>query len=211
MRALTPFDQKVMAQYGPNVAGVDEVGYSALAGPLCACALVLRRPDVTDTLPDGQVIDDSKGLRFEEREALLPWIRRSSWSAVAWVTNQDIDRLKNIQEAAKLAMRRAVTKLLRTHPISAVIVDHYAVDLPIPALAEDKADARSFIVASASIVAKVYRDRFMKTQHHRWPVYGFDTNVGYRGRGQHLDALRKHGPCPLHRRHMIDRNRHKLS
>jgi len=203
MRQLTELDRTAMTRFGSATAGVDEVGYSALAGPLCACALVLKNGEGADvSLPDIEV-DDSKLLKPATREILMPRIRAATWSAVAWVTSKEINRIKNIQMAAKLAMARAVTKLWRHRQLDGVIVDHYQLDLPVNLLAEDKADARSFIVACASIVAKVTRDKYMRTQHRRWPQYGFNTNVGYRGRGSHLRAIQEHGPCPLHRLHLL--------
>lgn len=184
-------DQLIAARYG-LVAGVDEVGRGALAGPLFVGAVILDPPSA----PAG--IDDSKRLSPAARRRLAGRIREA---AVAWslasCSVEEVDGL-GIVEATRTAMRRAVEAL--TTPPACVICDALApAGLAVPALAEVRADARFLCVAAASIVAKVARDEVMEELAASYPGYGWERNKGY-GTAQHLAALERLGPSPLHRR-----------
>ena len=173
------------------VAGVDEVGRGALAGPVVAAAVI---PHPARSVPG---VDDSKRLLPAARETLALAIRQDclAW-AVAAVEPADIDRL-NILEATRLAMRRALAGL-RPAPDLAVID---AVSLPrlaCPQLPVVRGDVVCYAVACASIVAKVHRDRLMLDLDRRYPHYGFAAHKGY-GVPEHLEALAAYGPSPLHR------------
>jgi ribonuclease HII len=175
------------------VAGVDEAGRGPLAGPVAAAAVVL---------PAGWScpgLDDSKKLSEARRERLFEAITTDAtvrW-ALAWSEPEEIDRL-NILRATHAAMARAVAGL-------AVAVDHCLIDgLPVRDFAWPhdgivKGDGKSLSIAAASIVAKVSRDRRMREHAREFPQYGFERHMGY-GTKVHLEALRLHGPCRLHRR-----------
>jgi ribonuclease HII len=174
-----------------HVAGVDEVGRGALAGPLMAAAVILPREV---ELPG---LRDSKLCTRVQRERLARQIKDAAVSlSVVRVRSDRIDR-RGLQRCNLEALRRALKGL-------AVIPDYVLVDafrmrrMPWPGLAVKKADVVSTSVAAASIVAKVARDAAMRRYHRRWPDYGFRTNVGY-GTREHWDALDRIGPCAIHR------------
>lgn len=175
-----------------HVAGVDEAGRGCLAGPVVAGAVVLD--------PDRYVarIADSKVVPADERERLFESITRAAvaWS-VAIVDAAEIDRI-NIHRASLQAMRRAVAGLV---PLPGfVLVDGFRIpDLVMPQRAIAGGDRRSTVIAAASIVAKVTRDRLMCELHARDPRYGFDRHKGYATR-EHLDAVARFGYSAIHRR-----------
>ena len=176
------------------VAGVDEVGRGCLAGPVVAAAVILHKLDAKFVAD----IDDSKKLAAKERERLDKLIRK--WAvavAVAEVPNDEIDRI-NILQASFKAMRIALEAMPTR--CDYVLVDGH---LKIPGLALPQrpiiqGDAKCKSIGAASIVAKVFRDRLMTEWHETYPHYNFRNNKGY-GTPEHWEALRKHGPCPLHR------------
>ena len=181
-----------LAQAGfEAVAGVDEAGRGCLAGPVVAAAVI---PDAARGVPG---VDDSKKLSAAARERLAPEIRATAiaW-AVAEVPAETIDRV-NILRATRLAMAEAVAEL--SPAADCVVTD--AVTLPglgVPCLPVVKGDAWSYAVACASILAKVHRDRRMAELDREFPQYGFERHKGY-GAPEHLDALSRFGPCPVHR------------
>ncbi len=177
----------------PLIAGTDEAGRGACAGPLVVAACVL---------PDGrrgQVpgLNDSKLLSPAVREEVYAEVvrRAVAWSVVV-IPAGDVDRLglhvMNIE-----GMRRAVARL---DPGPAyVLTDGFPVrGLTVPALAVPKGDATVACIAAASVLAKVTRDRIMVEMHSRWPEYEFATHKGY-VTPVHAAALSRHGPCPEHR------------
>jgi ribonuclease HII len=175
-----------------HVAGVDEAGRGPLAGPVVAGAVVL---------PKGLYIDgvnDSKKLSAKQRELLYHRIFEVALSiGVGIVSHEVIDRI-NIYQASILAMRKAVDKL--TLPPSIVLADGNS--FKHEALRYQNVvdgDAKSMTIAAASIIAKVTRDSLMREYHVQYPEYGFDRHKGY-GTRLHIDALRRHGLCPIHRR-----------
>jgi ribonuclease HII len=174
-----------------TLCGVDEAGRGPLAGPVVAAAVVLA-PDAR--LPG---VDDSKRLAPEERERLEPLVRAAARSyGVAAVEARVIDRI-NIRQATFLAMRRALDGLGLAPDL--VLVDGF----PIPDLLLRQepvvgGDRQSLAIAAASILAKVHRDELMDGFHRLYPEYGFDHHRGY-GTAEHLAALRRLGPCPIHR------------
>ena len=174
------------------LAGVDEAGRGCLAGPVVAAAVVLP---LNEPLPG---VRDSKALTAQEREELFELIKEK---ALAWrvgvVGWKAIDSV-NIYQAAAEAMRRAV-KGLEVKP-QLVLVDGMNLrGLDIPTVRVVKGDDKSLSIAAASIVAKVVRDRLMMGYHRLYPQYGFASHKGYATR-EHKEALKLHGPCPIHRR-----------
>jgi ribonuclease HII len=178
------------------VAGLDEAGRGAWAGPVCAAAAVLPlgRPDLLDLL-DG--VRDSKQLSPAQRKALLPLILEVAEAVgVGWANPAEVDEL-GILPATRQAMARAVARL--DGRVDALVVDYVRLpDLDLPQRALPKADARCLSVAAASIVAKVTRDRLMVTLDQDFPGYGLARHKGY-GTRQHREALARLGPSPIHR------------
>ncbi|MBO8155256.1 MAG: ribonuclease HII [Bacillaceae bacterium] len=174
-----------------RVAGIDEAGRGPLAGPVVAAACILPE----DFYLEG--LNDSKKLSENQRNEFFERIREAAVTyGIGIVDNQMIDRI-NIYQAAKLAMKKAVSELTVT-PEYLFIDAMELKDLPIPQLSLTKGDQRSISIAAASILAKVTRDRMMKEIHEQYPEYGFGTNMGY-GTSRHLETLKSQGPCPYHR------------
>lgn len=178
---------------GPGlVAGVDEAGRGPLAGPVLAAAVIL------DDLAPIQGLADSKKLTSRQRERLFDEIRaKALCCSVAQASVEEIDAL-NILQATMLAMRRAVQGL-RLKPTKVLVDGNRLPALDVLAEAVVGGDASVPAISAASIVAKVTRDRLLQELHERHPAYGFDRHKGY-GTAQHLDALRRMGPLPEHRR-----------
>ncbi|MCZ8063485.1 ribonuclease HII [Silanimonas sp.] len=177
----------------PGVAGVDEAGRGPLAGPVAVAAVILDPARRIDGL------GDSKALSEARREALFPRIQSEALAfAIVFVHADEIDRL-NILQATMAGMRRAVAALATTP--SRVLVDGNRVPpgLGIAAEAIVKGDAKIAAISAASILAKVARDRWMLDLNAAHPEYGFAAHKGY-PTPEHLDALRRFGPCPAHRR-----------
>lgn len=175
-----------------RVAGLDEAGRGPLAGPVVAAAVII------DPRRRVRGVRDSKALSPERRLELFEVIRaRAIGVGIGIVDHETIDRV-NILEATRLAMRRALDALVPAPDL--VITDFVALrDLPCPQRNLVDGDARCATVAAASIVAKVTRDRLMQEADRQFPQYGFARHKGY-ATADHLAALDRHGPCPLHRR-----------
>ena len=173
------------------IAGVDEVGRGPLAGPVLAAAVILDPARI----PSG--LDDSKKLAPAVREALFGAILAHSQVSIGLADVAEIDR-DNIRIASLRAMRRAVLGLAK-RPCVALIDGRDRPDLDCAAEPIVSGDALSLSIAAASIVAKVARDRLMARLALRFPGYGFERHKGY-GTAEHHDALRRLGPCPIHRR-----------
>ncbi|MGC4365795.1 ribonuclease HII [Hydrogenophaga sp. R2] len=174
------------------VAGVDEAGRGPLAGPVVAAAVIL------DDLRPIPGLNDSKKLSAARREVLFDEIRaKALCCSVAEASVEEIDRL-NILQATMLAMRRAVQGL-RLKPAKVLVDGNRLPPLEVLAEAIVGGDAKVAAISAASILAKVTRDRQLIELHQRHPEYGFDRHKGY-GTADHLAALRRHGPLPVHRR-----------
>ncbi|SMC25806.1 RNase HII [Desulfacinum hydrothermale DSM 13146] len=174
-----------------HVAGVDEVGRGPLAGPVVAAAVILpERPN----LPG---VTDSKKLSAPRRQALVESIYGEALSVgIGLADPEEIDRI-NILQASFQAMVRALSAL--DPPPDFVLVDGpYTLPLKIPHQGIRQGDAKSLSIGAASIVAKVYRDRLMDKLDELYPQYGFKKHKGYPTRA-HREALRRHGPSPVHR------------
>lgn len=175
------------------VAGIDEAGRGPLAGPVVAAAVIF----VEHKAPRG--LDDSKKLTAAKRGDLyerLTTVEHIRWS-VSVQEAETIDRL-NILRATHQAMREALTALAESS-IHALIDGLPVPDFPVAQTALVGGDGRSKSIAAASVIAKVTRDRIMMQAHEVYPQYGFGQHKGY-GTAEHLAAIRRHGPCPLHRR-----------
>ena len=175
-----------------TVAGVDEAGRGPLAGPVVAAAVVLDLSRKWDGL------DDSKQLtpeaRAEQYARVLEGARAFSWAVAG---SRWIDRV-NIRRATHDAMARAVARL-RVVPELVLVDGHETVASIAPCQqAVIGGDGRCLSIAAASVLAKVVRDRIMERLDRVWPVYGFARHKGY-STPEHIEALRVHGPCPIHR------------
>ncbi len=174
------------------LAGVDEAGRGPLAGPVCAAAVILdpKRPI--------EGLADSKKLSAKKREALAPLIRERALAwAIAWAEPEEIDRV-NILRATMNAMRRAVEGL-QVAPDCVWVDGNRLPDLPYPAEAIVKGDAKVPAISAASILAKTARDAKMREYAEQYPEYGFERHAGY-GTKEHVAALEKFGPTPIHRK-----------
>jgi len=179
-----------------RVAGIDEAGRGAWAGPVCAAAAVLplNLPNLADLLSG---VRDSKLLSPARREALLPIIQRVAEAVgVGWGSPAEVDET-GIAPATRQAMARAVAGL--NGKVDALLIDYVRLpELDLPQRALPKADVHCLSVAAASIVAKVTRDRLMIALDEDYPGYGFARHKGY-GTRQHREALERLGPSPIHR------------
>ena len=178
---------------GLVVAGMDEVGRGPLAGPVVTACVVMPEEPVLAW------VDDSKKLSESRREKVYEEIMSHAlYVGIGEISPEEIDEI-NILEATRKAMRTAA---------SAVPADIFLIDAvtklglngrEVPII---KGDATSYSIAAASIVAKVTRDRLMIVLDRQYPEYGFARNKGY-GTKEHIDALKRSGPCPVHRRSFI--------
>jgi ribonuclease HII len=177
---------------GELVAGVDEAGRGPLAGPVAVAAVIL------DPRRRIRGLGDSKALCLAERERLAPIIRERSLAFhVVFVEREEIDTL-NILWATMEGMRRALAALLPAAHRALIDGDRVPPSLCCPARAVIGGDAIEPAIMAASILAKVARDHHMAQLHLRYPDYGFDRNKGY-ATPEHLAALRRVGPCEVHR------------
>lgn len=174
------------------IAGIDEVGRGPLAGPVMAAAVVL--PPYCE-LPG---IDDSKKLTPLKREKLYADIFEVALSVgIGRVDQVEIDKI-NILNASLKAMAIALKNL--SCPVEYVLVDGiFPVATDVSQMTLKKGDSQSVLIAAASVVAKVTRDKIMEAYHDQYPCYNFARNKGY-GTREHLDALKKYGCSPLHRK-----------
>ena len=183
-----------------RLAGVDEAGRGPLAGPVIAAAVQIDQTFLeseSDQLFSG--LTDSKQLTALRREHFFAILTGHSLIRVG-IGRSDVDEIDamNILKATHAAMARALAQLMPD-------VDHALVDglpvrgLPCSSTAIVKGDAASLLIAAASVVAKVTRDRIMQELAQDFPAYGFDKHKGY-GTAEHIEALRVHGPCACHRR-----------
>jgi len=173
-------------------AGCDEAGRGCLAGPVYAAAVILPKTF------KNKLLNDSKQLTAEERYKLRPIIEKSAiaW-AVADVTNVEIDEI-NILNASFLGMHRALDQLKTTPELLLIDGNRFNPYKSIRHQCIIEGDAIYMSIAAASILAKTYRDDFMKEMAEKYPVYGWKTNKGY-GTREHRDAIREHGTTELHR------------
>ena len=177
------------------IAGIDEAGRGPLAGPVVAACCILPKDAVI------LYLNDSKKVTALRREAMLPEIKDKAIAyGIGIVDEKRIDEI-NILQATYEAMRQAVSKL----SVQPQLLLNDAVTIPeitIPQVPIIKGDAKSVSIAAASIVAKVTRDRMMEEYDKVIPEYGFASNKGY-GSAAHIEALKKYGPSPIHRRTFI--------
>lgn len=183
------------------IAGVDEVGRGPLAGPIVACAVILDLEVLDDEIILG--LNDSKKVPLKKREELAKVIMKKALAyKISICDNKDIDK-RGISYCNNFVFLDSI-KNLSIKP-NLVLSDGYLVkNINIDNKFVIKGDTKSASIAAASIVAKVYRDNLMKKYSKEYPQYGFESNVGY-GSKEHIDALKIHGVCNIHRKSFLTR------
>lgn len=188
-------EEKMSAEGYNAVCGIDEAGRGPLSGPVCAAAVILPRGLIIEGL------NDSKKLTAKKREKLFDIIIQDAIAyGIGLASPEEIDAI-NILNADMLAMKRAI-EALQTPADFALVDGNIARDLPIPAMPVIKGDALSYSIAAASVLAKVTRDRLCLEDDKNYPEYGFAKHKGY-GTKDHMDALRRLGPSPIHRKSFL--------
>jgi ribonuclease HII len=173
------------------IAGVDEAGRGPLAGPVVAAAVIMPQGEI---LPG---VKDSKMMTEKKREEAFSLIDRHAVAVgIGVVSHKFIDR-HNILKASLEAMKRAVLTL-EPAPDYLLVDGIHGVPLMVAQRCLKGGDRRCFSISAASVMAKVYRDRVMRSYHETFPAYGFFKNKGY-GTAQHLKAIKEFGPTPIHR------------
>ena len=186
-------DRAFWTQDGIVLAGMDEVGRGPLAGNVVTACVVMPKEPLIPWIDDSKKLSESRGEKvFEEIMAHALYV------GIGEVSPQEIDRI-NILEATRKAMRAAAASV----PADVFLIDAVT-DLRLNGreIAVIKGDASSYTIAAASIVAKVTRDRQMIEMDSLYPGYGFARNKGY-GTREHIEALKRIGPCPMHRKSFI--------
>lgn len=185
-------DFNIESTFNGLIAGVDEVGRGPLAGPVMAAAVILNK----NSIPTG--IHDSKKLSAKKRESLYTTLHTGGHIiGIGIASVEEIDQI-NILQATKLAMQRAIYNL-PVQPNVALVDGNQLPAFPCHAQAIIGGDALSLSIASASIIAKVTRDRLMQQLSLEYPHYGWERNAGY-GTAQHLGAMQLHGITTHHRK-----------
>lgn len=178
------------------IAGMDEAGRGPLAGPVCVAIAIM--PLEKDKIIEG--INDSKKLSEKKREALFDKIINTAISYhVEFVDENTIDTI-NILNATKLGMHKCINDIEVRPDI--VLIDAVKLDTDIPTKSIIKGDALSYNIACASILAKVSRDKYILSLDEKYPMYNFKKHKGY-GTKEHIENLKKFGPCPVHRKTFI--------
>lgn len=191
------YERELLNKGCKYICGVDEVGRGPLAGPVVCAAVIMPLDDLVEG------VDDSKKLTAKKREILSGQILKKAIAChICAVEPQIIDEI-NILQATRLCMKNAIEGLEIT-PDFVLTDGNMTLDISLPQRSVIKGDALSYSIGAASVVAKVYRDKLMKEYAETYPQYGFDTNVGY-GSKKHIEAIKKFGLTPLHRRSFTKR------
>ena len=189
---LHEFDLEVKKEGYNIICGVDEAGRGPLAGPVFACAIIMKEDYI---IPE---VNDSKKLTEKKREALFDIILENAIDySIAWVDEKEIDEI-NILNATMKAMENAINGL-KVKPDIALIDGNQKRGITTNNKTVVKGDSKSYNIAAASIIAKVSRDRYIKEMDSIYPQYGFSKHKGY-GTKEHMENLRKYGPCEIHRK-----------
>jgi ribonuclease HII len=198
LKAMLAYERQAKAQGFQKVCGVDEAGRGPLAGPVVAAACILPEHIFSDPILF-RSLNDSKKMDASDREDLFHLLtgHPGVHYGIGLADHEEIDTV-NILQATILAMKIAINELL--HAPDLVLLDGRKQALGgLTIWAIIKGDELSLSIAAASVIAKVTRDRMMVAYHEDWPEYGFKQHKGY-GTKAHLEAIAKHGPCPIHRR-----------
>lgn len=185
-------EQALWSEGYTTLAGIDEAGRGPLAGPVVASCVSIPQGIWIEGIYDSKKLSETKREKLYQQLVTHPKISYG----VGQASSEEIDQI-NILQATFLAMRRAYENLQTK--VDFVLVDGLYLPLPVPSRKLIKGDARSYLVASASIIAKVTRDRLLKELDERWPMYGFAQHKGY-GTQKHRKAILEYGPCAEHRK-----------
>ncbi|MFO7446912.1 MAG: ribonuclease HII [Ignavibacteriaceae bacterium] len=189
---MKDFDNSYLTRKIKLIAGTDEAGRGPLAGPVVAASVIFK-PNVYI-----EGVNDSKQLTEAEREELFPQILDNALAyAVCSVSHGEIDRI-NILQASLLALLTSV-KRLKVQPNLILVDGNKTFNYSVPSIPVIKGDSKSFAIASASIIAKVTRDRIMKRLCLKFPNYLWSKNKGY-ATHEHIEAIKTYGACCLHRK-----------
>lgn len=191
LESITAYDREYWGKQGCVLGGMDEVGRGPLAGPVAACCIIMPSDPLIEH------VNDSKKLSESRREKIYPVLIDTAVDyCVSFVEPDVIDSI-NILEATRLAFTNAYNGMKRK-PTDLLIDALQGLKLDAEQHILIHGDALSYSIAAASIVAKVHRDRYMIEMDRVYPEYKFAKNKGY-GTAEHIEALRKYGPCPIHR------------
>lgn len=191
LERLTRYENELWAK-GLRIAGIDEVGRGPLAGPVVTACVSIPR----ERLVPG--VDDSKKLSEKKRESLFTLLRENAdYCETCFIDEKVIDEI-NILEATRRAMNTCAAGFQGVFLVDAVT----GLSLPGETTSIIHGDAQSYMIGAASIIAKVIRDHYMIEMDQLYPQYGFARNKGY-GTSEHIEALKKYGPCPIHRMSFI--------
>ena len=193
---MLEYEKAYLAEGVTLIGGIDEVGRGPLAGPVVvACVIMpLSQEDII------QGVNDSKKLSEKKREQLYDLILDKAIAyRIESMDEKEIDQI-NILQATKTCMKRCVENINIKPQV--VLIDAVNIDVDCKVESIIKGDAKSYSIACASIVAKVYRDRLMQEYDAIYPQYGFASNKGY-GSAKHIEAIKEIGPCPINRRSFI--------
>ena len=190
--SLIEFDKEVKKEGYSVIAGVDEAGRGPLAGPVYACAIIMKEDNIIAE------VNDSKKLSEKKREELYDIILENAVCySVASVDEKTIDEI-NILNATMLAMEKAIEGL-SVKPDLVLIDGNQNKNISANNRTVIKGDALSYNIAAASVIAKVSRDRYIREMAEKYPEYGFEKHKGY-GTKDHMAILREIGPCEIHRK-----------
>ena len=191
LESITAYDREYWGKQGCVLGGMDEVGRGPLAGPVAACCIIMPSDPLIEH------VNDSKKLSESRREKIYPILIDTAVDyCVSFVEPDVIDSI-NILEATRLAFTNAYNGMKRK-PTDLLIDALQGLKLDAEQHILIHGDALSYSIAAASIVAKVHRDRYMIEMDRVYPEFKFAKNKGY-GTAEHIEALRKYGPCPIHR------------
>ena len=189
---LFDFDKEIKNEGYTCLCGVDEAGRGPLAGPVVACAIIMREDDIIEE------INDSKKLSEKKRGMLFDVIKENALDISIGIADEKVIDEINILNATMKAMNDAISGL--THPFDIALIDgNCSRGIEFYNRCIVKGDANSYNIAAASIIAKETRDRYMREIASKYPEYGFDIHKGY-GTKSHREALLKYGPCEIHRK-----------
>ena len=191
---MLQFEKEFASQGKMLIAGIDEAGRGPLAGPVVVASVIMP----LDNIIDG--INDSKKLSEKKRNELFEKIKQTAISYHIEVIDEKIIDDINILNATKLGMKNCIDKLDKTPDV--VLIDAVKIDSDVQTVSIIKGDAKSYSIAAASILAKVYRDNLMLQYDKEYPVYNFAKHKGY-GTKMHIDAIKQYGICPIHRRTFV--------
>ncbi len=194
MNDLLAFEREFTAKGKQLIAGIDEAGRGPLAGPVVVASVIMP----LDNIIDG--INDSKKVAEKKRELLYQKIIDTALAYdIEVIDEKTIDEI-NILNATKMGMQNCI-KNLKIKP-DLVLIDAVEIKSDVETLSIIKGDAKSYSIAAASILAKVYRDNLMREYDKEFPMYGFAKHKGY-GTKMHIDAIKQYGICKIHRRSFV--------